>query len=268
MLASRGARVVVDDVLDPSEVVESIRAAGGEAIGAQHDISNEEGARDLVADAVAAFGRLDAVVNNAGVAGLVPFEEMTWEVFDRTMRVHVYGSYFVTRHAWPHLAEHSQGRVVITSSKATLWADTPNLSQYGSAKGAMLGMTRQLALEGSRHGIGVNAVFPTAMTSVRHPRAGELAGQLGRDADDLEGLAAHSSSLVAAVVTWLCHPDCQANGEFFKAQAGAVRRVSFVLSQGINDPALTPEQVRDRFPEVMAWGAASLLDPFPAAGSV
>lgn len=262
MLASRGARVVVNDVLDSSEVVESITRFGGVAVADGHDISTDDGARGLVESAVEAYGRLDAVVNNAGVAPMCPFPEMTWDVFDRTLKVHVYGSFFVTRYAWPHLIDSQQGRVVIISSKAALWGETAKIAPYGTAKGAQLGLTRQLAVEGAPHGIGVNAVFPTAMTFLEHPRAQELAGQLGMDPADRETLATRSSDLAATVVTWLCHPDCTVSGEFFKAQAGEAQRVSFAINSGIRDPGLTPETVRDRFAEILDWSGVSPISPF------
>lgn len=263
MLASRGARVVVNDVQDSSEVVGAITADGGAAVADNHDISTDDGARGLVEAAVNQFGALDAVVNNAGVAPMCPFPDMTWDVFDRTLKVHVYGSFFVTRYAWPYLVESGRGRVVIISSKAALWGETARIAPYGTAKAAQLGLTRQLAVEGAPHGIGVNAVFPTSMTFLHHPRAEELAGQLGMDPEDREALATRSSDLVAAVVTWLCHPDCTVSGEFFKAQAGAAQMVSYAITPGITDPGLTPESVRDRFAAICDWTGASAVPPFP-----
>jgi NAD(P)-dependent dehydrogenase (short-subunit alcohol dehydrogenase family) len=262
MLASRRARVVVNDVEDSSEVVSAITAEGGLAVANQHDISTDQGARGLVDATIDAFGRLDAVVNNAGVAPMCSFPEMTWDIFDRTLKVHVYGSFFVTRYAWPHLVDSGCGRVVIISSKAALWGETAKIAPYGTAKGAQLGLTRQLAVEGAPHGICVNAVFPTAMTFLHHPRADELARQLGMDPSDREALAARSAELVAAVVAWLCHPDCTISGEFFKAQAGAAQRVTFSITPGIGDPALTAETVRDRFAEIVDWTGATEISPF------
>ena len=262
MLASRGARVVVNDVLDSSEVVESITRDGGIAVPDGHDISTDDGARGLVESAVEAYGRLDAVVNNAGVAPMCPFPEMTWDVFDRTLKVHVYGSFFVTRYAWPHLIASTRGRVVVISSKAALWGETAQIAPYGTAKGAQLGLTRQLAVEGAPHGIGVNAVFPTAMTFLQHPRAHELAGQLGMDPANREALAERSSDLAAAVVTWLCHPDCGVSGEFFKAQAGDAQRVTFAVTPGVSDRDLSPETVRDRVDEILDESGMTPISPF------
>ena len=119
------------------------------------------------------------------------------------------------------------------SSKAALWGSTPGLSAYGAAKGAVLGLTRQLAAEGAPDGIGVNAVFPTAITMLTHPRMAEVAADLGEKNIEPADLAARSAALVAAVVAWLCHPDCDASGQFFKAQAGQAQLVSFAMNPGI-----------------------------------
>ncbi|MBL7499152.1 SDR family NAD(P)-dependent oxidoreductase [Frankia sp. CNm7] len=261
LLAARGARVVVNDLRNATAVVEEISSLGGKAVADEHDISTEEGARGVVRTAVEAFGALDAVVNNAGVFPACPFLEMTWEIFDLMQRVHTYGPYFTTRYAWPHLVESGHGRVVMVSAKATLWGETRHLTHYGAAKGAVLGMTRQLAMEGAEHGICVNAVLPSALTSVEHPRARELARRVGADPADREQVVERSTALAAAVVAWLCHPDCAANGEFIRAQVGEVRQVSFSMTHGINDPGLTVEAVRDGFDAILDPTGAAVLAP-------
>ena len=263
LLAERGARVVVNDVLDASEVVDEINASGGVAIASDHDIGALEGPAGLVDTAIEAFGGVDAVVNNAGVAPLASFPEMTFEMLERTMRVHVFGSFHVTRHAWPHLVRSGHGRVVMIASKAALWGSTPGLSAYGAAKGALLGLTRQLAPYGAPDGVCVNAVFPTAITSLQHPRMAEVAADLGVDSLEPSFLAARSAALVAALVAWLCHPDCTASGEFFKAQAGQAQLVSFAMNPGIEDHTLTIESVRDHFDTIVDTSQLRVVSPFP-----
>ncbi|WP_045877795.1 SDR family NAD(P)-dependent oxidoreductase [Pseudofrankia sp. DC12] len=259
LLAARGARVVVNDLRNAPEVVAELEGLGGKAVADGHDISTEDGARGLVQTAVDAFGAIDAIVNNAGVFPAMPFPEMTWDVFDLMQRVHIYGPFFTTRYAWPYLVESGRGRVVMVSAKATLWGETRDLTHYGTAKGAVLGMTRQLAMEGAEHGICVNAVLPSALTGVEHPRARWLAVQMGVDPDDRDAVVDRSTALAAAVVAWLCHPDCTVTGEFIRAQVGEVRRVSYAMTRGINDAGLTLEKVRDRFPEVLDPAGAAVL---------
>jgi NAD(P)-dependent dehydrogenase (short-subunit alcohol dehydrogenase family) len=260
LLAARGARVVVNDLANAPAVAGEITAGGGSAVPDVHDIGTDDGARSLIRTAVDAFGGVDALVNNAGIFPQSPFAEMTWELFDLMQRVHAYGPFFTTRYAWPYLIKSGHGRVVMTSAKAAIWGETPNLTHYGTAKGAIFGMTRQLAKEGIPHGIAVNALLPSALTSPGHPRVRELAVRMGVDPDDRDAVAERSTELAAAVTAWLCHPGCTANGEFIRAQVGEVRRVSFTMSAGINDPAgLTVERVRDDFGSIMDWSGATIL---------
>ena len=214
-------------------------------------------------NALDTFGQLDAVVNNAGVAGVAPITEQTWALVERTLGVHVFGSFAVTRYVWPRLRTSGSGRVVMISSKAALWGSTPGLSAYGAAKGALLGLTRQLAAEGARDGLGVNAVFPTAITMLTHPRMAEVAADLGEENIDPADLAARSAALVAAVVAWLCHPDCKASGQFFKAQAGQAQLVSFAMSPGVEQHDLSLEAVRDEFDTILDTSELRVVSPFP-----
>jgi NAD(P)-dependent dehydrogenase (short-subunit alcohol dehydrogenase family) len=259
MLATRGARVVVNDLRNAAPVAEELIAQGGLAVPDDHDIATDEGAQGIVDHAIQAYGRIDAIVNNAGIFPLRRFPEMPWDVFDAMQKVHVYGPYFVTKYAWRHLIDSGHGRVVLVSARAALYAETADLSHYGAAKGAILGLTRQLAHEGAPHGIAVNAILPSAFTYDDHPRAASFAHQIGIDPTDREQLATRSTELAAAVVTWLCHPDCSANGEFVRAHVGEVRRASFSMSRGIDDPHLTVETVRDRFDEIMDSDGAEIL---------
>ena len=261
MLAGRGARVVVNDVGGAAETVSAITAAGGAAVADTHDISAEAGARALVEIAVGAFGGIDVLINNAGGASNCPFPDITWDMFDRTQKVNTYGPFFVTKHAWPHLIASGSGRVVMVASKAAL-IGAPNLTAYGASKGAVLALTRQLAAEAAAHGIGVNAVLPSAITEMskgRHPLAASMAQLLGVDPSDGPRLAERSTSVVSAVVAWLCHQDCAANGEFFDAVAGQARRVTFAMAPGIQDPQLTAETMRDHTDAIMDMTASSIL---------
>ena len=207
------------------------------------------------------FGGVDALVNNAGVAHNQPFSEITWKEFDRTLKVNTYAPFFVTQHAWPYLAASGSGRVVMVASKAGI-TGAPNLSAYGTSKGAVLAMTRQLASEGAAHGICVNAVTPSAITEMsdgRHPLSHRMATLLGVDASDGPRLAQRSTSAVSAVVGWLCHPHCTSNGEFFDAVGGQASRMTFAAADGIHDPDLTIELVRDQFNAITDMTTASLL---------
>lgn len=174
LLASRGAAVVVGDLGartdgsgvdgdDPAGTVAAeITSAGGRAVASRADVSTEEGAASLVDAAVSEFGRLDAVINNAGIVRTAHFHEVDRAEFQRHLDVHYLGSLFVARAAWPHLQASSSGRIVNTVSAAML--GNPSMTHYGSSKAAVFGLTRNLALEGARDGILVNAIAPGAGT--------------------------------------------------------------------------------------------------------
>jgi NAD(P)-dependent dehydrogenase (short-subunit alcohol dehydrogenase family) len=275
LLAARGAHVVVNDIRNAAGVVAEIEADGGVGVADASDISAESGAAALIETAVRAFGRLDAVINNAGIAVNRGFAETTWELFDQTLKVNTYGPFFVTKHAWPYLTESAAGRVVMVSSKTALMGGARDLVHYGASKGALLAMTRQLAFEGAASGITVNAVLPSALTGMtgddgddgaglaaavrKHALAPHMAARLGVDLADGERLAERSTSVVSALVAWLCHASCASNGEFFNVMAGEASRLTFAMGSGFCDPDLMVETVRDHFEAITGLGEASLL---------
>src|SRR5882757_163689 len=266
LLASRGASVVVNDLHGASDVVAEIVGHGGIALADGHDVSKEDQASALVDTAVTSFGGLDSVINNAAISIDVPFPDLSPELFDRTIRVNVYGPFLVTKHAWPHLKKSGSGRVVMTISRAPV-TGSPKLHSYAASKGALLGMTRQLAAEAAEDGIAVNAISPSAFTELSRQgfasafKRALFAKGLGVDPSDDDMLLERSAAVVSAVVAWLCHADCAVNGELIQAEAGGVSRLSFALAQGIRDPQLTIETVRDNIDKIL-----DLTDPsFPPA---
>ena len=180
LLAARGAKVVVADLggsLDglgsPSsapadEVVREIEAAGGEAVACAASVADEAGAASVVQTALDAFGSIDVVVNNAGIAEPDWFEDLSIERFRRMIDVHYMGTVNVAFAAWPHMVKAGYGRIVNTCSEAMLGMSPKNTS-YGGAKGGVFGLTRNLALDAARFGIRVNAVAPRANTRLAGP---------------------------------------------------------------------------------------------------
>ena len=142
LLAAReGARVVVNDLggsqegdgsdLGPAqEVVEEIKAFGGSAVANGADISDPRGANSIVEDAIRSFGRLDAVVNNAGISGERPFAELELAEFERFWRVHTLGHFNVAKAAWPHLVAQGGGRIVNTTSGAGIYGLAPFVERF------------------------------------------------------------------------------------------------------------------------------------------
>ncbi|WP_459546451.1 SDR family NAD(P)-dependent oxidoreductase [Nocardia sp. X0981] len=257
LLASRGASVVVGDLgarIDGSgvdgdnpaaEVVAEITAAGGKAVACTGDVSTEEGARALVDAAVTAFGGLTSVVNNAGIVRAAPFAEVPDEEYQRHLDVHYFGSLRVIRAAWPHLLQAESPRIVNTISQAML--GNPGMSHYGGSKGALFGLTRNLALEGLEAGIKVNAIAPGAGTRMAEAAADTLSPEV------MEYMrTALLPEHVAPVVAYLLHPSCEVTGEVFNVAGGIVNRLALVNTVGIHDPGLTVETVADRFDTIMA----------------
>jgi NAD(P)-dependent dehydrogenase (short-subunit alcohol dehydrogenase family) len=256
LLAARGASVVVADLGtrtdgsgiegdDPAAaVVEEITAAGGRAVASRADVATEDGAAAIVAAAVENFGGLDVVINNAGIVRTAHFDEVDREEYQRHLDVHFFGSLNVARAAWPHLKVSGTGRIVNTVSPALL--GNPLMTHYGSSKGAVLGLTRNLAIEGLEHGILVNAIAPGAGTRMAEAGADGLAPEV---MDYLRTLLPEQISPVAA---YLSHPSCAVTGETFLVAGGIVKRTVVLNTVGIHDPQLTPETVAERFAEVMA----------------
>jgi NAD(P)-dependent dehydrogenase (short-subunit alcohol dehydrogenase family) len=256
LLASRGASVVVADLGarvdgagtegdDPASVVaEELAAAGGQAVAVRADVSTEEGAQRIVATALEAFGRLDGLINNAGIVRTGHFDEISPQEYQRNLDVHFFGSLYLCRAAWPHLIASGTGRVVNTVSAAML--GNPLMTHYGSSKGAVWAFTRNLAIEGAPHGILVNAVAPGAGTRMAEASADALS------ADVMQYLrTALRPEHVAPLAAYLVHPSCQITGELFNAAGGAVSRSTVVTTTGIYDSALSLETVASRFGEVM-----------------
>jgi NAD(P)-dependent dehydrogenase (short-subunit alcohol dehydrogenase family) len=198
-----------------SDVVAEIVDAGGDAISDSNDVSTEGGAAGLVATATDRFGRIDVVVNNAGImrwAGMPDVDERDLAVH---WDVHVAGAFNTTRAAWPHLVEQGYGRVVMTTSSGVF--GLPNNVAYAAAKGGVIGLTRSLATAGAEHGIGVNAIAPGAFT---------------RMAGKGEAPPAMTPELVAPMAVYLAHEDCPVNGEIYAAGFGRFARVFIAQAEG------------------------------------
>jgi NAD(P)-dependent dehydrogenase (short-subunit alcohol dehydrogenase family) len=240
-LAERGARVVVNDLAgaeDPAaEVVDEVRALGGEAVADGHSVADRDGAHAVVQTALDAFGRVDVVVNNAGILRDRSFPRLSVDDLDAVLDVHLRGTFFVSQAAWPHLKEQGYGRIVNTTSVAGYLGNFGQ-ANYGAAKLGIVGLSKVLSVEGAKHGIATNVIAPGARTRMTEELLGPLA-----DALDPE--------LVSAAVAWLAHEDCSVNGEILQAGGGRVARVFIAQTQGIFDAKLTPELVAERFEEVM-----------------
>jgi NAD(P)-dependent dehydrogenase (short-subunit alcohol dehydrogenase family) len=228
LLAARGARVVVNDLggsmegvgadAEPAAAVAAeIVAAGGVAIADSSDVAAPAGAEALVDSAIAQFGRLDIVINNAGIVRWAGFPEADADNLASHLAVHVTGSFNTTRAAWPHMVEQEYGRVVMTTSAGMF--GLPNNVSYAAAKGAVIGLTRSLTTAGAAHGIKVNLIAPAAMT--------RMAGQPGNEEN-----TQMAPDLVAPMAAFLAHEACPVSGEMYAAGAGRFARIFIASTEG------------------------------------
>jgi len=273
-LAARGARVVVADLgveadgSGPSPapadaVVREITKDGGEAIACYGSVAEEHSANAIVATAVDAYGRIDAVVNNAGIGLGGLFAETDPATFRTLVEVHYYGTLYVTRAAWPHFVRAGYGRVVNTVSEVML-GGMPGVAPYGSAKGAVFALTRGLAVEAAAHGIRVNAIAPRAYTRMSAPQSDQMAANLPLPDAALEKLAgAMAPEQCASAAVYLAHRSCSLNGELLQVGLGGVARVAVVQSQGIWRESLTAEDISNNLDAIVGLGAAHEIRAIP-----
>lgn len=265
LLARRGARVVVNDLggsidgtgvdAEPaSSVAAEIVAAGGDAIADHNDIASATGAQALVDAAADRFGRVDIVVNNAGIVQWAGFPEADAGNLERHLAVHVGGSFNVTRAAWPRMVEQRYGRVVMTTSAGIF--GLPNNVSYATAKAAVIGLARSLTTAGAAHDILVNLVAPAAFTRMAGP-PGPGTGQMAPE-------------LVAPMVAFLAHENCPVSGEIYAAGAGRFTRIFIGETEGYvhtaGDPTVEDvarnwstinDETRYHVPgDLMSWSAA------------
>ena len=262
LLASRGAKVVVADLggslegegasSEPADdVVDEIKAAGGEAVACYASVADEAGAASIVQAALDAFGRLDAVINNAGIAEPDMFEDLTLERFRRMVDVHYMGTVNVAFAAWPHMLEAGYGRIVNTTSEGAL-GTVPKCTSYGGAKGGVFGFTRALANDGLRYGIRVNAVAPRANTRLSAPKV--LAKTYDLPVDMFEAsdtMEKFKPELVSPAAVFLAHESCQLSGEVLVSGGGQVMRMVVMENEGITKDDLTPEDVAGSLDRLM-----------------
>ncbi len=261
LLAARGAKVVVNDlgvdVLgdDPSpdaadEVVEAIRADGGEAVADHSSVASHAGAQALIDSARSTYSRVDVLVHNAG-RNIGDVESM--------LDVHVRAGFWLTDAVWAGMAERNFGRVVLTTSASGLYGDGTgpgaNPKQpYATAKAAVIGLTKSLAMRGRPVDIRVNAISPTAGTRLVALNRGIENTRDGAPSSTAtpNWVSANApASVVAAGALWLMHESCAVTGGLYAIGAGRVAEIFLGVTHGyIADGEMEPEDVLDHLAEV------------------
>jgi NAD(P)-dependent dehydrogenase (short-subunit alcohol dehydrogenase family) len=266
LLASRGARVVVNDTGGSvtgaggntdaaASTAEEIRRHGGAAVADTHSVSSPEGGQAIIDTALQTWGRVDIVINNAGIVRDAPFEDLTADRLEPLLDVHLRGAFHVTRPAWKAMCEQRYGRILNTCSAAGLLG-AERMSNYGAAKTGLVGLTRVLAAEGADRNIKVNAIAPIAYTRMlAHsvdgaPQQDDAAAQAILDDLVAQYLQKLDPGLVAPVAAFLTHRDCPVSGEIYTVGAGHVARFFIGRTKGFYSPELSIEQVRDHLDEI------------------
>jgi NAD(P)-dependent dehydrogenase (short-subunit alcohol dehydrogenase family) len=232
-LAQHGARVVVND-LDADgaiQVCREIASLGGEALTDSANVQDLGQVEEMVARAIARWGQVDILVNNAGILRDKTFAKIDLADFRLVLDVHVMGSVNCTRAVWLHMKERNYGRVIFTTSSSGLYGNFGQ-SAYSAAKMALVGLMQTLALEGSRHGIHVNCLAPSAAT--------QMTNDLLRQ-EDLMALDAHRVSPAVVALASERAP----SKRIVLAGAGSFEQAHITMTQGLylSDHELTAEQI-------------------------
>ena len=263
VLAARGANVLINDYNvgvdgspgnageNPAETVAAeLRSGGAEAVSNSDSIADPAGAARIVKQAVDSFGRLDILVNNAGVGMCDPIQDEPGPLYDRNMNTTLLGTILMTRAAWPHLAQHGNGRVLNVSSSAIFgssWADGSVLGAYAFAKAGVFAETRQMGRYAEQFGVKVNAVLPLGLSRTNADEGGAMSGgEFGNFFR--QNLPAEA---VANGAAFLLSEDCPVSGQCFSIGGGRVARVVFAQPRGFFSREITPEQVRDNWAQVV-----------------
>ncbi|ACY99205.1 MULTISPECIES: SDR family oxidoreductase [Thermomonospora] len=266
-LAARGAKVVVNDLggdrsgagasAGPAQqVVEEIVKNGGEAVANPDNVATPEGAQAIVQAALDNFGKIDIVINNAGILRDKSFKNMTVEEWDAVIAVHLRGAFLVTSAAWPHLRDQGYGRIVNTSSPAGLFGNFGQ-ANYSTAKMGLVGFTKTLAHEGAKYNIKANAIAPVAWTRMTEDLL---------PADFAEALGVDK---VTPLVAYLAHEDNQASGEVYTVGGGRIAKIFVAEGPGwakkdgltVEDVAANWEQINAQEPFIVPRNVGEQMAP-------
>ena len=246
--ARRGAKVVVNDLggsVDGSggsseaadKVVEEIKAAGGEAISNGSSVTDDAGVANMVSQTMDAYGRIDVLVNNAGVLRDKSFAKMEIADFDFVVDVHLFGTMKPTKAVWPIMKEQGYGRIMVTSSSSGLYGNFGQ-SNYGAAKLGVVGFINTLKLEGQKDNIHVNALAPVAWTRM-------TSNLMPPEMED-----ALAPEQVTPAVVFMCSEQAP-TGKIICAGAGAYAAAQIVETRGMYlGTAPTAEDVADNWEQI------------------
>jgi NAD(P)-dependent dehydrogenase (short-subunit alcohol dehydrogenase family) len=278
-LARRGARVVVNDLgVDttgkgtPSSaaggaVVEAIRAAGGEAVGNPDTVATPEGGEAIVRTALDTWGRIDALVHNAGFTQDNHFQDMTVDQYRAVVDVHLLGGFYVAQPAYRFMKDNGGGRIVITGSMAGLLG-APLMANYSSGKLGAVGLAKAIAIEGEQYNIKSNVLSPGAVTRRGDdPNAFRFTQRSEKlDLQEQPARELMTPERVAPMVAVLCHSSCPVTGQVLMSRGGWFARAWVSGSSGwaAGPGEVRAEDILDHWDEVAGTHAGG--DELPLDG--
>ncbi len=269
-LARRGAAVVVNDLGGSmagqgsdaeiaDQVVAEITAAGGTAVASYDSVESPEGGEAIVRTAVDSFGRLDAVISNAGIFNSIPFDELSPEDWRRMLSVHLDGGFYLAQPAYRVMKNQGYGRFVFIASSAGMFGQHLE-AHYAAAKAGLVGLTNVIALEGAPHGILANTVLPFGVSRMVTETLGDP-----KVLEENGFFKAIRPELVAPLVVYLASRGCELTHQNFSACAGRFARVFVGLGEGWmapQDTDPTADDIAAHLSEVTA------TEPFTVPGSI
>jgi NAD(P)-dependent dehydrogenase (short-subunit alcohol dehydrogenase family) len=261
LLASRGASVVVNDpgvsmagdgsdVAPAQQVVDEIRASGGEAVANTDSIATPEGGQAVIDTALNRYGRVDILVHNAGIVRRALLHEMSYQDFESVLDVHLRGGFHVVRAAFPHMCEARYGRIVLTGSINGLYGNR-GVVNYSAAKAGLVGLSNVAAIEGEEFGIKSNVILPGAVTRMAE----------GLDTSKYPPM---DPELVAPAVAWMAHESCSITGEMLISIAGRIARAFAAETRGVHRSSWTLEQVAEQMDAIRAADKPVIFSPVPS----
>ncbi len=265
LLADKGAKVVVNDLGGTADgtgsgttmaeqVVEEIKSTGGEAVPNYDTVVTMEGGASIIKTAMDNYGRVDVIINNAGILRDASFLKMTEESWDIIFDVHVRGAFCVTKAAWPIMREQKYGRILMTSSAAGIYGNFGQ-TNYSAAKMALIGLGQSLALEGKKYNIHSNIIAPLADSRL-------LATVMSEDIR-----AQLKPEYVSTLAAYLCSEGCEETGSLFEVGAGCFFHLKWSRSAGLSMKGedVTIESVAEEFSQITDMSRAEFVPDIQAS---
>jgi NAD(P)-dependent dehydrogenase (short-subunit alcohol dehydrogenase family) len=264
-LAERGARVVIADLGGTSDgsgashepadqVVQEIVGAGGDAVACYGSVTSELDTTAMVQTALDSFGRLDILINNAGISAPERFEDQTTEQFRRMLEVQYLGTVYVTKAAWPHFVQAGFGRIVNTCSEGPLGIHEM-MTSYGGAKGGVIGFTLALAAESGKYGIAVNGFSPRAATRLSSPDVLSHIYDLPKETFE-ESMVGFPPELASPAAVYLANEHCPLNGVILVSGGGQVLRMAIMQNQGFTSDDVSLESIHTNLAQIVDMSGA------------